>query len=493
MKGRRVGSPRAVALVGLLGVAATSFPITVLSASLPRVADDLGAGDTATAWVITAPLLAMAVLTPVAGKLGDLYGHRQMFLAGYLISGVLHVVTALSTNVGMLILWRTVSAAVAAPTGPSSLAILLRVYPTRRNQVMGWWSATVAAAPALGVVAGGPIVDALGWQVLFAGQAVLTMAAVAMAWAVLPSVERRRDVRFDLPGAMTLGAGIGLSLVAVNRGPEWGWASSPVVISAVTGPLLLAAFTVIQRRSSHPLLPPEIMRRGYVLLLFASQILLQVAYMGGFVVSPFLFDRVFGLGLTATSLMMLWRPSAYSAASAWSGRTGDRRPPRTAATVSAVAMAAALALTGLAAHLEILVLVVVAMTLTGIGQGYSRPIVMTAVSRTVDDHDLGVASGLFQMVMQLGAAIGISTLTTFVGDATAPSRFGAVYAIAAAVTVGGAATTWLALGRIRLDPAPPGPGPDPVTDGARRTGDTDGTDGAGDRGQSSSPAATEAS
>jgi MFS family permease len=167
--------------------------------------------------------------------------------------------------------------------------------------------------------------------------------------------------------------------------------------------------------------------------------------MGGFVVSPFLLSRVFGYGITATSLIMVGRPIAFSLGAWWSGRIAHRLPAARTAAESIAVVAVALFATGLGAQLEMVVVLIVAMTITGLGMGFGRPVVMTAVSRTVADRDLGVASGTYQMVVTLGSAIGISTLTTIIGDSDDPARFFWVFALAAAVAVVAAVGTHVAM------------------------------------------------
>ncbi|MDH3753377.1 MAG: MFS transporter, partial [Acidimicrobiia bacterium] len=389
-----VPSRRSVLVVTLTGVAATSFPVTVLSASLPTVADDLGTTDTTAAWVITAPLLAVAILTPMAGKLGDLYGHRRMYLLGFSGAAIMHLLTALSSNIGMLIVFRTLSQAVAATTGPAALAIVMTVYQgNERNKAMGWWGAVVSGSPALGVVLGGPIVDWLGWQWLFVIQGVISLTAVAAAVPILPTTGRRREVHFDIPGALTLGAGVGATLFSLNRGPTWGWSSPAILIGLVVGPVLLALFTRVERRAIEPLLPPEIVRQTKVLLLLASQLLTQAAYMGAFVLTPFLLERLFGYGTTGISLIMIGRPLAFSAAAALSGTYAIRFRASTIVAASVTVIAAALLLTGVGASFESLGLIIAGMIGTGFGMGFGRPVMITQVAAAVTDDDLGVASG----------------------------------------------------------------------------------------------------
>ena len=155
------------AVLGLTmaGIASTSFPITVLSASLPIIADDLQTSESAVSWVQTAPLIAMAVGTPIAGKFGDLYGHRRLYLWGYALATGFMVLTALAWNVGALVAMRTLGSLIGAATLPASMAIIMTVFARReRALALGYWSAVTAMSPAIGVAFGGFMVDAFGWR-----------------------------------------------------------------------------------------------------------------------------------------------------------------------------------------------------------------------------------------------------------------------------------------------------------------------------------------
>ena len=136
---------RLVLITALFGAAAGSYPVTVLSASLPRIADDLGAADSTITWVIAAPLLAFAVVTPIIGKVGDLYGHRRTYLVSFSIGAVLAFATAFAWDTTSLIVLRTIAQAAKAASGPSAMAMILSVYPQReRTRALGIWAAVVA-------------------------------------------------------------------------------------------------------------------------------------------------------------------------------------------------------------------------------------------------------------------------------------------------------------------------------------------------------------
>jgi len=145
-----------------------SFTITLLVVVLDTVATDLKSTVSVVSWSITAPMLAFAVIGPAFGKLGDLIGHKRVFVCGLLGAGIFAGLTALAPSAPMLILLRTLSAACGSATGPSAMAFTNRMYePHERVRPLGMWSFVTAGAPVIGVVAGVPLVDLVGWRIIF--------------------------------------------------------------------------------------------------------------------------------------------------------------------------------------------------------------------------------------------------------------------------------------------------------------------------------------
>jgi MFS family permease len=425
---------RQILVVTLTGVAASTFPITIFSASLPEVADDLDTSLGVISWVLAGPLLALALATPLGGKLGDLIGHRRTYLAGFGAATVLALATSLAWSAGWLIAIRTAGQAMGAFTGPAALAILMQTFPREeRARALSWWSAVSAISPTLGTVVGGFLIEATSWRLIFVIQGLASLLALVPAYRLLPETPRRRDVSFDLAGAVLLALGVGALLLAINRVPALGWAHPLVIGGFVAGPLLLTLFVQVERRVDEPLLPLRYLRRPGFTLPTASNLFSQGSYSGTMVVTPFLFSRVFGYGTDATALILASRAIAYSVGSWAGGRSEARLGVRTVAVGGSVIAAAGVALTGIGGTTEAVVLVVVALFASGFGQGAARPSLMASVGNSVGDANLGVASGAFTMVGQVGASATITILTALVGTSVSPNRFLAVYLVAAAI------------------------------------------------------------
>ncbi|MEO6317219.1 MAG: MFS transporter [Acidimicrobiales bacterium] len=437
---RVAGSPRypwIVLAVALFGLFSVGFTITILSVSIPRIADELGSDTSTVTWVVTGPLLAFAVVGPAMGKLGDLYGHRRVYGMSMACVCVFAALTAASWNVGSLIAFRTLGAATGAAVGPASIAIINRLFPReRRVQAMGYWSMVGAGGPVIGVVAGGPIVETFGWRWIFVAQVPLTLAGLLLAMLVLPETERRERVAFDVKGAVVLAVGATSLLFAINRGPLWGWSSPLIIGGFVLAPLAIVTFVAIERRVEHPLLPLAYVRQRNFSFAIATQCFTNFAYMGGFVITPIFLSSVFDYPETRVGGLMIARPLAFAIAGPLAGYVAVRIGERTSAVVgSSFVVASMIALSTVAPGSSDLV-IVGALALSGIGLGCSSPSLAASIVNSVEERDIGVAGAFQQMMTQLGVVIGIQVMQT-VSVVREPAA-GQVGAYGEAYLVGGA-------------------------------------------------------
>ena len=448
-------APRGHVLLALLvGMAATTFPISVLAASLPAIAREFDTTESAIAWVIALPTLGFAIAMPVLGKMGDLHGHRRVYLWGFAAATVFAALTALAWNAPSLIALRTLGQMCGTATTPAAMALIMMVYPREeRVRAMGWWSLVTAGSPTIGLVAGGPIIELVGWRPLFVIQAMGGLAALLAAKRVLPETPRRATRSFDIPGAATLGLGIAALLVAVNQGDSLGWTSPAILTAFALAPVLLTAFVRIEQRSASPLLPLEMFRRRNYTVSVSVQFFKQMAYMGGFVLAPFLLDTEFGYSATLITLIMVSRPLAFSLAGPVSGRVTPIIGERTAGIAATATMAASMAVLAYGAGTGQILPVVVGLVMSGAGNGFGQPPFQVSMANAVDEADLGIASAAKNVAGQVGAAIGITLMTTLRSVVDSPTTgFAIAYWAGAAI-----ATVGLVIA-LALESSPRGPG-----------------------------------
>ena len=406
--------PYVVLATALFGLFTVGFTITILAVSLNRIAGDLGSSKTTLTWAITGPMLAFGIVGPAAGKAGDLWGHKRMYLLGVGAAGLFAIGIASAWDAPSLIAFRVLSAAAGAAAGPSSMALIYSVFPPeKRVQALGWWSTVMAGGPVLGVVAGGPLVEAFGWRWIFVIQVPLTMLGVAVAALLLPETARSADrSRFDLPGALLLATGVTSLLLGLNRGPVLGW-SSPVVIGAfVLCPVLLWSFVRREERTDSPLVRIDYFRRRNVAAPVATQFGTNFAYMGGFILTPFLLSEVFGYGETRIGLLSIARPALFAISGPMSAVVTRRVGERTAAMGGSAVIVASMVILGSLGGSSSDLLVVLALGLSGIGMGITTPAMNATVANAVDPDDLGVASAASQLMAQIGTVAGIQIMQT---------------------------------------------------------------------------------
>jgi EmrB/QacA subfamily drug resistance transporter len=405
--------PWVVLTATLFGLFAVGFTITVLSISIPDIARDLTTTTDVLTWVITGPILAYAVIGPVAGKLADLRGARRIYLGSLVAVTVFSALTAVAWDAGSLIAFRVLGAAVGAAVGPASLAMINKLFPPhRRAQALGYWSLVAAGGPVVGVVAGGPLVESIGWRAIFAVQVPMTVVALVVAYLILPDTERRTDVKLDLAGSSLLALGVGSLLVALNRGPALGWSSALVVVGFVLCPVLLAVFVMVERRVSHPLIPLRYFKRPNFAFPIANQFFTNFAYMGGFIITPLLLQEELGWGEAKTGFVSIARPLTFAIAGPIAGYIATRIGERTNAIVGSTFIVLSMLGLAMVGADSTELLIVGALALSGVGMGTTAPAMAASVANAVDESDLGVVSAAQQMMAQVGVVAGIQILQT---------------------------------------------------------------------------------
>ena len=414
----------AVLFVIMAGVAASSFANMLLVAALPTISDDLHSRTSVVAWVNIAPAIAFGVSMPLFGKLGDLYGHRRVFIWGWTVATVLAFTTAFSPNVASLIVLRTASQLAGASTTPAAFGILARIVaPEDRARAFGKVVTVLSASPVIAIIVGGPLVDSLGWRPMFVVQAAIASVAVIAAVPLLPETPRRPDVQFDIAGATALTVAVVGLLFALNRVGDWGIDHRAVQLTTVLGAAGLTAFVFVERRAAEPLLRPSWLARRDVGAPVATNLFVHITLMGLSTSGVFMLKRTFGYGTGTVALLSGLRPAAFSVAASMSARHARSIGTRWVLLSGNTVLVVGCVVTAVGVLQHSIALVVISILLTGFGVGYGRPGLVTAITNAVDDGDAGVANGVLSMAGQLGSSIGQTLLIAIIGTSAAAGAF----------------------------------------------------------------------
>lgn len=418
-RGRLSRGARAALWAALAGGLVGSVPTLVMGAALPQIAADLGTTTVFLGWAVTGPLLASAIAMPVLGKLGDLYGHRRVFLFGLVVAAASSALTPFAWDGWSFIAIRVITQVAGLAIQPSGIAMINANVPARRlGSAFGAWAFVSAAGPAIGLVGGGVLIDTVGWWAIFAVQALLGVVAVAFTLLAPDGHTRRAGVRFDTRGAVALGTTTLGVMVVLNQGIAVGWAS-PVVIAglaaAVGGG---AAYWLVERRQEHPLIPPFLARQRVFTTAVAAQFFTQVATMGMLATLPLFLLGALDASPATAALALLAMPFSFGPVAMVGGRLAAHHGQRLASIAGTAVMVAGAAVSGLAGLVTSGPLAVAGLALLGAGNGLCRPGYTMAVARSGGERHVGIATATERMFNQIGSAAGVAILLAIAASGT---------------------------------------------------------------------------
>ncbi|MFD4987292.1 MFS transporter [Streptomyces sp. NPDC058374] len=461
------GGRGVVAVLAFAGIT-----VAVMQTLLVPVIKDLpallGTSVADATWVMTATLLAGAVATPVMGRLGDLYGKKRLLLLCLAVMVGGSVLCALTSDLVPMIAGRALQG-FAMGAIPLGIGIMRDVLPAERlPSAMALMSSSIGVGGGLALPAAALIAQHADWHALFVAAAVLGTAAFALAWRVCPESPVRAEGRFDLPGALGLGAGLVCLLLPVTKGAEWGWTAPATLGLFGAGALVLTGWALHQLRSPSPLVDLRTSTRRTVLLTNLASVMLGVAFYAVSLVLPQLVQLPtatgYGLGESMVMAGLCMAPLGLTMmlVSPLYARLSTRHGPRTT-----LLLGMAVIVLGYGGGQALLsaawqTAVIAAVLGAGIGLAYSS--LPALIIGAVDQRETGAANGLNTLMRSVGtsvssAVIGMVLARTAVpfGGVEVPSMTGFRLAFVIAT---GAVAVGLVLAFFL--PAGPPPRPEPV-------------------------------
>ena len=464
----RAGTPagRWVLAATVLGSGMAFLDGTVVNVALPAIGRDLGAGLSGLQWTLDAYLLTLGALLLLGGALGDRYGRRRVFEVGLVAFSAASVLCGLAPTLGTLVAARAVQGIGGALLVPGSLALLSASFsPEDRGTAVGAWSGLAGAFSAIGPFFGGWLVDAVSWRLVFLIN--LPVAAVAV-WIVRAHVPESRDPaavaggRLDLPGAAAATLGLGGLVFALIEGTEHG-ASAPVVVAALVGVGAIAAFPLVERGRSEPLVPMELFRSAQFSGANATTFAVYGAFGGAIFLFVVLLQQAMGYSALEAGASMLPVTVLLLVLSPGAGRLGQRLGPRLPMTAGPlVAGAGLLLLSGVGPGTSYPTGILPGVVVFGTGLALTVAPLTAAVMAAVEERHLGVGSGVNNAVARVAGLLSVALLPLAAGlsgvDPADPGFAAGVadaLRISAAVCAAGGLVAFLSVRRAAtVDPAP---------------------------------------
>ncbi|MFD8464858.1 DHA2 family efflux MFS transporter permease subunit [Streptomyces cyaneofuscatus] len=411
------------ALTGLLlGMFVAILSSTVVSNALPEIISDLGGGQSAYTWVVTASLLAMTATTPLWGKLSDLFSKKLLVQIALIIYVLGSVVAGLSTSSGMLIACRVVQGiGVGGLSALAQIVMAAMIAPRERGRYSGYLGAVFAVATVGGPLLGGVITDTswMGWRWCFyVGVPFAIIALIVLQKTLKLPVVKREGVKVDWTGAFFISAAVSLLLVWVTfAGDKYDWLSWQTYVMVAGSVLLGLIFVFVESRAKEPIIPLRLFRNRTITLASIASLFVGIAMFAGTVFFSQYFQLARGKSPTMSGVMTIPMIAGLFLSSTVSGQIITKTGRWKAWLVTGgFLVTAGLGLLGTIRYDTEYWHVAVYMFVMGLGIGMMMQNLVLATQNQVAPEDLGSASSVVTFFRSLGGAIGVSALGAVLGN-----------------------------------------------------------------------------
>jgi EmrB/QacA subfamily drug resistance transporter len=407
-------SPWLVLFTLCLGFFMILLDTTIVNIAIPDMIDKLHATLDEILWVLNAYILVYAVLLITAGRLGDLFGPKRLFLIGLVIFTLASVACGFAQNPGQLIAYRVAQGLGGALLTPQTLTVITVIFPpSRRGAAFGLWGAVAGVATVAGPTLGGLIVTNWGWRWVFFVNLPVGLVTLALAWVVMPNLKLNREHRLDWAGTALATAGLFLVVFGLIEGQphDWGAVWGPVTIPMMiaAGVVLLGLFLFQQylKRRQEPLVPFEIFRDRNFSAMNLVVGALGFGMLGLFVPIVIYLQSVLNLSALQAGLAIAPMPLVSMFIAPMAGRMADRIGGKyilmTGLSLFALGMGILLA----SAHVNSTRLhLLPGLIVAGLGMGMTFAPLQTIAMLNIAPRMAGAASGVINTTRQLGAVIG---------------------------------------------------------------------------------------
>jgi EmrB/QacA subfamily drug resistance transporter len=396
---------------------------TIVNVALPSIRDDLGFSETSLAWVVNAYLLTFGGFLLLGGRLGDLFGHRRMFLIGIALFTAASLGCGLASSQAFLVGARAVQGLGGAIVSAVALSLIMVMFtePAERAKAMGVFGFVLSGGGTAGVLLGGVLTDALNWHWIFLVNLPVGIAVVALSLVLLPAAGGEAvSWRVDLAGAVTVTASLILAVFAIVNGNEAGWTSGQTNGLLAASVALMGAFLVIEARVSAPLVPLGLFRIRSVTAANVVGVLMAGGMFAWFFLSALYLQQILGytpleVGLAYLPSMVIWGGSSLLLSDRLVMRYGVKTPLVAGLALMTVAL---LFFARTPVDGSYLVDVLPGTIAIGLGAGIAfNPLLLAAMSG-VRPTESGLASGVVNTSFMMGGALGLAILASLAASRT---------------------------------------------------------------------------
>jgi EmrB/QacA subfamily drug resistance transporter len=390
--------------------------IAVVNTALSRIAEDLDAGLSGLQWVVDAYTLALAATVLTFGSLADRFGRRRLFTAGLALFTLASAACGAATTIDLLIAARAVQGVGAAIMFAVSLAILADAFPGAKERAgaLAAYGATIGAAFAIGPLVGGALTSGLDWQWIFLVNIPLGIACI---WITRTYVRESKDPAarcVDVPGQVTLGAGLFLLVLSLLRGNEEGWGSTPIVAGLAGAAALLVAFLVIESRVREPMLPLGLFRNSNFAGAQVAALAISASFFAVFLYLTLYLQQILGMSAVEAGLTYLPATLVIFFVSGATSTLGEKISARVMISAGLALVAVGMGLMTIADEGSSWTALMPGFLTAAVGCGLFNPAVTAVALGSAPMEQSGLAAGVNDTFRQAGIAVGIAALGALV-------------------------------------------------------------------------------
>jgi len=409
-------NPWPALLIVCLGFFMIMLDTTIVYVATPSILTSLQTSLDSVLWVFNGYLLAYAVLLITAGRLGDLFGPRNLFAAGLVLFTAASVLCGLSQDAGQLIAARVVQGVGGALLAPQSLAILTSIFPRERmGAALGFWGAVIGVSTIAGPTLGGLIVTNFDWRWIFFVNVPIGIVALVGAFLIVPDVRPGRLHRFDVVGVVLSGASLLAIVYGLIEGQRYEWGTISGVISIplilAVGVVLFVAFLAWERSQAEPLVPLRLFNHRNYTLMNGTSLAVAFAMQGIFLPFTIYLQSVRGMSALEAGLAVAPMSLVSMFVAPFSGRLADRFGGKYFLMAGLILFATGTGVLFVFASLDSTWQTFAApLMVAGLGMGCVFAPMTTLAMKDVATRDTGAASGVFNTMRQLGAVVGSAVI-----------------------------------------------------------------------------------
>jgi len=400
-------------LVTLIGVFMSILDSSIVNVAISTIMNVFNTDTSGVEWVSTAYMLAMGMVVPLSGWLGDKLGLRNLYLWCLVAFTIGSVACAAAWNIESLIGARVLQALGGGMLMPTVMAMIYRLVPRdKMGSGMGIFGMALLVAPALGPTLGGWLVEYVDWRWIFLINLPIGVLGTILAFFFIPEFKHAGQVgKFDVPGALTAGAGFAGLLYVLSKGNEWGWTSEATVLTLVASLGILLLFVLIELSSPAPLLDLKVFQYRSFTLANLIVVVTTIGMFAGLFYIPLFLQSIRGLGAMETGMLMLPGALASGLMMPISGRLYDRFGPKVLMIAGLTLMAGAtLAFSTISLETS-LVTIIWWNIFRGLAMGLSMMPAQTAAMADMPLALVSRASSVSSIIRNLASSFGIAMMT----------------------------------------------------------------------------------